>query len=133
MIRIAIADDQVLLRDMMRAMLVSDPEIEVVGCASEGSELIRICLENLPDIALVDICMPGTDGIQVLKALKKQAPQIKVIMLTTFEDENNIIEAYQSGTDGYILKDIRPQALVLTVKCIYEGLFVMHKKMFINC
>lgn len=127
MIKVAIADDQILLRDMLKIMLVQDPDIDVVACASDGNEAVAACERERPNLVLMDIRMPKVNGIDALTTIKKRHPEIKVIMLTTFEDENSIIEAYMNGADGYILKDIEPHVLVLAVKCIHTGLFVMHQ------
>lgn len=127
MIKVAIADDQTLLRDMLKIMLVQDREIEVVACASNGDEAVNACEKYRPNLVLMDIRMPEVDGIDALTMIKRKYPEIKVIMLTTFEDENSIVEAYMNGADGYILKDVEPHVLVLAVKCIHTGLFVMHQ------
>lgn len=126
MIRIAIADDHTLLREMLSVMFSQDEEFEVVGEAGNGEDIIKLCMEKNPDVVLLDIKMPSYDGVYALNALKRDFPDIKVIMLTTFGDEKNALNAYKSGADGYILKDIKPSILIMTVKCICEGLFVMH-------
>lgn len=126
MIKVAIADDQTLLRDMLELMLDQDEEIEIVGSAGNGKEILNICRKQKPDIVLLDIKMPSYDGVYALNAIKRDFPDIKVIMLTTFGDEKNVLDAYNGGADGYVLKDIKPQMLIITVKCIHEGLFVMH-------
>lgn len=125
MIRIAIADDQVLLREMLSMVLTSDSEMEIAGLAGNGDEILDICREKKPDIVLLDIKMPVKDGVFALETIKKEMPHIKVIMLTTFGDEKNALEAYKKGANGYVLKDIRPLMLIMTVKCVFEGLFVM--------
>ena len=125
MIKIAIADDQTLLREMLSMILASENGIEVVGLASNGEEVIDVCRNKKPDIVLMDIKMPVKDGFCALDAIKKAMPQIKVIMLTTFGDERNVIEAFKKGADGYVLKDIKPSMLVMSIKCVYEGIFVM--------
>lgn len=125
MIKIAIADDQVLLREMLSMVLSSDSGLEIVGLAGNGEEILDICREKKPDIVLLDIKMPVRDGVFALEAIKKEMPHIKVIMLTTFGDERNVLEAYKKGANGYILKDIKPPMLIMAIKCVYEGLFVM--------
>ncbi len=126
MIRIAIADDQTLLREMLAVILHQDEDIEVVGEAGNGEDILLICKEKKPDIVLLDIKMPEYDGVYALNTIKRDFPKIKVIMLTTFGDEKNVLRAYKGGTDGYILKDVKPNMLVMTVKCVREGLFVAH-------
>lgn len=125
MIRIAIADDQVLLREMLSMVLSSDSEMEIVGLAGNGEEILDICRKKKPDIVLLDIKMPVKDGVFALETIKKEMPHMKVIMLTTFGDERNVLEAYKKGADGYVLKDIKPLMLIMTAKCVFEGLFVM--------
>jgi len=125
MIKIAIADDQVLLREMLSMVLSSDSGVEIAGLAGNGDEILDICREKKPDIVLLDIKMPVRDGVFALEAIKKEMPHIKVIMLTTFGDERNVLEAYKKGANGYILKDIKPLLLIKAIKCVFEGLFVM--------
>lgn len=127
MIKAIIADDQVLLREMLKTLLLQDKEIEVPACAGNGNEAIQLCKLHRPDVILMDIRMPDLDGIKAMTVIKKSFPKVKLIMLTTFEDIGNITEAYLNGADGYILKDIKPELLTMVVKCIYHDLFVMCK------
>ena len=127
MIKIAVADDQTLLREMLSMILSQDEEFEVVGEAENGKEILDICREKCPDVVLLDIKMPSFDGVYALSAIKSEFPTVKVIMLTTFSDEKNVLSAYINGANGYILKDIKPQMLAMTVKCVLGGLFVMHE------
>ncbi len=127
MIKVAIADDQVLLREMLSMILTAEEGIEVVGLAGNGEEIISLCREKAPDLALLDLKMPGSGGIYALEALKKEMPQIKAVMLTTFSDEKSVLEAFQKGADGYVLKDIKPELLSMAVRCAYNGLFVMQE------
>ncbi len=127
MIKIAIADDQILFREMLSIMLVQDSELEVVGSAVNGAEILEICKEKAPDIVLLDVKMPDSDGIYALLRIKENYPSIKVVMLTTFEEEDYILKACTHAADGYILKDIKPEALIHTIKCVRDGMFVMHK------
>ncbi len=124
MIKIAIADDQALLREMLYMVLSAESDIEVAGSASDGEEVIRICRQTKPDLVLLDIKMPG-GGIEAMETIKKEMPHIRAVMLTTFGDEKSVIEAFKKGADGYVLKDIRPELLIMTVRCIHNGLFVM--------
>jgi len=124
MIRIAIADDQILLREMLVLLLSAEVGIEVVGSASDSEEIVRLCRETKPDIVLLDIKMQG-DGIHALEKIKKEMPKIKAIMLTVFDDVKSVMESFGNGADGYILKDIKTQQLVMAVKCVNDGLFVM--------
>lgn len=127
MIRVAIADDQTLFRQMLSMILSQNGEFLVVGEAENGNDILTVCRENKPDVVLLDVRMPASDGISALVSIKNSFPEIKVMMLTTFGDEKNVLRAYSSGADGYILKDIRPQLLVTSIKCLCDGLFVSHE------
>lgn len=127
MIKVAIADDQMLLREMLSMVLTAEDGIEVVGSACDGEGIIRICKETDPDLALLDLKMPGSGGIHALEAIKKELPHIKAVMLTTFSDEKSVLNAFQKGADGYVLKDIKPELLAMAVRCAYHGLFVMQE------
>lgn len=127
MIRIALADDQTLLREMLSIILSQDSDFEVVGEAENGVDILEICRIKSPDVVLLDIKMPTLDGVYALGAIKSQFPNIRVIMLTTFGDENNVLNAYVRGADGYIMKDINPQILIMTIKCVCGGLFIVHE------
>ena len=104
MIKVVIADDQVLLREMLSMILTAEDGIEVVGLAGNGEEIISLCRETAPDLALLDLKMPGSGGIHALEAIKEM-PHIKAVMLTTFSDEKSVLEAFQRGgrlcTEGY--------------------------------
>lgn len=127
MIKIAIVDDQALLRKSLGQIISSDEEMNVVAMASTGREAIEMCLTYKPDIIMMDIEMPTMNGIDALKIIKDKSPKIKVIILTTFENKENIISAFLAKADGYITKDIDPNELITTIKCVSYGLSVIHK------
>jgi DNA-binding NarL/FixJ family response regulator len=127
LIKVAVADDQVLLRKMLCMLLEQDDEIEVIGDAGDGKDILNLCREQHPDVVLLDIKMPAHDGIYALQAIKRECPKTKVIMLTAFGDEKNALKVYKDGADGYILKEVKPNLLTMTVKCVAGGLFVMHE------
>ncbi len=126
MIRIALADDQTLFRDMLRILLAQTPDFEVVGTAGDGDAIVQICLDTHPDVVLLDIRMPGVGGMPALAAIKSSLPDTRVIMLTTFEDDEQIRQACLQGADGFLLKEIRPEALSMAIRCAMEGLCVLH-------
>lgn len=135
MIKVAIADDQRLLRESLAYILDNDEEIHVVDGASNGEEALELCKRLSPDIILMDIEMPVMDGVSATKKIKENYPNIKVIVLTTFENADNIMESFIVGADGYIVKNINHKDLVLTVKCVASGLCVIHqsvKEIMIN-
>ncbi|MCT4620078.1 MAG: response regulator transcription factor [Marinisporobacter sp.] len=127
MIKIIIADDQVLLRKSLGQIISTDEEIIVADMVGSGKDAIASCEKNKPDIVLMDIEMPQMDGISALKIIKEKYPDIKVIILTTFDNAENIVESFLSEADGYIVKDIDCEELITTIKCVNYGLTVVHK------
>jgi DNA-binding NarL/FixJ family response regulator len=129
-IKVAIADDQVLLREMLKAILVKDPEIECVGSAGDGAEILRICETRRPQVVLMDIKMPTSNGFSALASIKERWPGIRVIMLTTFHEDQDIVDALSYRADGYVLKDVKPESLVMAVKCAVNDLCVFHRPVY---
>lgn len=125
--KVMCVDDQVLLREALLFMLSRDPEIEVFDGGNDGYEALDNCNKYRPDVVLMDIRMPRLDGIETTKRIKELYPSMKVIILTTFEDETSIFKAIEYNADGYIVKDTKPEELILAVKSVYNNLFVMHK------
>lgn len=128
--RVVIADDQRLFRDMLKEILELDKDFEVVAVCCDGKEAIDACAVNTPQIALLDIGMPGVSGTEALVEIKRRFPEIKVCLLTTFESEEKIRLAIHAGADGYIIKDIKPHALRLALKAIDEGMVVFQKGVY---
>jgi len=124
--KIIIADDQVLLRQSIGQLISSDPEINVVDMVGTGKEAVESCGRHRPDIVLMDIEMPHVDGIAALKIIKEKYPDIKVIILTTFDNNKNIVDSFIGNADGYIVKDIDCKELIATIKCVSFGLTVIH-------
>ncbi len=122
--RILIADDHALLSESLRLMLEMDQETVVVGIAYDGQQAVMLCNEKKPDIVLMDIRMPLLDGIAATSKIKENCPETKVIILTSLEDEQYIDESFQSGADGYLLKDTPPDKLAVLIRCVYWGYMV---------
>ena len=127
MIKIIIVDDQILLRKSLGQIISTEKEISVVDMVGTGKQAIESCNIYKPDIVLLDIEMPEMDGISALKIIKQNHPDIKVIILTTFENKDNIIDSFLGEADGYIIKDIDCDELITTIKCVNYGLTVIHK------
>jgi DNA-binding NarL/FixJ family response regulator len=127
MIRVVIADDQAVIREGLKFILEQDKDIKVVGCVGNGSEAYSLCGEYKPDIILMDVVMPICDGVEGTRLIKGSDCGTKVLILTTFNDDEKIAEALKNGADGYVLKDIDSDELILTIKSIYKGLRVMHE------
>ena len=120
-IQIMIAEDQQLIRRAFVHILSLDPEIEVVAEASNGEEAIMKARAWRPAVILMDIQMPRTDGIKATRAIKKDFPDTKIIMLTTFDTDELVFEAISAGASGYLLKDVREDALVAAIKMAVRG------------
>lgn len=120
-IKVLLADDQVLLRDSLKTIINMDTSLEVVATAANGREAVELAEKHQPQVVLMDIRMPEMDGVESIKNIKSKFPQIKVIMLTTFNDEEYIIEALSHGASGYLLKDIEIDKLIETIKDAAAG------------
>lgn len=127
MIKVLIADDQILFRDLMEHMLESCEDIHVVACTQNGSDILSLAKIHQPDVILMDLDMPVCNGIDATKALKKELLETKVLVLTASSEEATVIEAMISGADGYLLKSISKNDLILAVKSVYAGMEVIHK------
>ncbi|GGF28027.1 DNA-binding response regulator [Halobacillus andaensis] len=121
MIKLLIVEDQALTRESLKIILDMDEHIEVIGQSEDGEEAIEFCVNNKPDLILMDIHMPNMDGVTATKAIKERWPEIKIIMLTTFEETNYVIQALKSGAEGYLLKAILPEDLILGIRLVNKG------------
>lgn len=119
--RVLIADDYELLRMAVGRMLDAEADLEVVGEAADGEEALELCREMLPDLILMDVSMPGTDGIAATRSIKAEFPKTFVLMLTAHADENILLEAVRAGAAGYVLKSAKPHDLLAAVKGTLAG------------
>ncbi|MDC7227571.1 MAG: response regulator transcription factor [Spirochaetales bacterium] len=122
-IKVLIVDDQTLIRDGLSSLLSIRPEIDVVGTAGNGRDAVIESAELEPDVILMDIRMPVMDGITALKKIKDRNPGVRVIMLTTFDDEEYVVKSLKAGAEGYLLKDIPTDDLVRALQQVYRGTF----------
>ncbi|HEX9060750.1 MAG TPA: response regulator transcription factor [Clostridia bacterium] len=127
MIRVLIVEDVTVIRNGLAFILKEDPEIEVAGMASNGEEAIKKCIELVPDVILMDLKMPVCDGVEATKKIRETFPNVKILILTTFKDEENVKSALANGANGYILKDIDTKELISVIKSTYGGIFSMHQ------
>jgi two-component system, NarL family, response regulator NreC len=125
-IRILIADDHGVMRGGLRALLEDEPGIEVVGEASSGEEVIALTQNLQPDIVLMDIGMPGVDGIAATRAIKNTFPDIQVLVLSVYEDESLLRAAIQVGAAGYIIKRAAEDELISAIKVVSRGDMYIH-------
>jgi DNA-binding NarL/FixJ family response regulator len=120
-IRVLIADDHTLLRRGLAVVLSDEDDIEVVGEAEDGAEAVRRAEELAPDVVILDVRMPGTDGLAACAAIKRSAPATKVIMLTSSDAEEDLYEAVKSGASGYLLKSILPHDIPAALRAVQRG------------
>jgi DNA-binding NarL/FixJ family response regulator len=119
--RILFVDDHILFRKGVAALLSDHPGIEVVGEADDGLQAISLARELLPDVILMDINMPGCDGIEATRQIKREMPCVKIIMLTVADDDRHLFEAIKSGAQGYLLKNLEPDQLFEMLDSISRG------------
>lgn len=124
-IKVMVVDDQRLMREGLKTILDLEEDITVIHLAENGEEaLAKIRLEE-PDVVLMDIRMPAMNGVECTAAIKKNYPKIKVVILTTFDDDEYIIDALSNGAEGYILKDLPSEKLLSSIRDVYNGNSIM--------
>jgi DNA-binding NarL/FixJ family response regulator len=121
MIRVVVADDQALVRGGFRLILQTQPDIEVVGEAADGREAVAQAREQRPDVVLMDIRMPGMDGLEATRRLMTTQNPPRVLMLTTFDLDEYVYDALRAGASGFLLKDVRPEQLADAVRAVAAG------------
>lgn len=126
-IRVVIADDDALIRDSLKLVLELDGEIEVVGTCINGDEAYRMCLNNPVDVVLMDIRMPVCDGIMGTKKIKEAISGVKILILTTFQDDEYILQALKNGANGYVLKNTPSSLIKEQIKLVYNGTMLIHQ------
>ena len=121
MIRVLICDDQTVVREGLAAILSTAPGIEVVGLASNGREALDLLQEDQPDVVLMDLKMPVMNGVQTTQHLRRKHPEVNVLVLTTYADDQWVLDAVRAGAAGYLLKDTRRDKLIDAIKGTAEG------------
>lgn len=121
MIRVVLADDQPLVRAGLRTILSAEPDLEVVGEADDGDEAIALCRDLSPDVVVMDVRMPGRDGIEATRVLIADAHPPRVLILTTFDLDEYVYEALRAGASGFLLKTAAPRQLVAGIRDILSG------------
>ena len=130
MIKVVIADDIQILRQGLKAILEQDDEIEVAGLAADGREAWQLCRKLKPDVVLMDMSMPQYDGSYGITRIKADFPDIRVLVLTTFDDRDTVDAAVQGGADGYILKEMEDDKVIQSVKAVCAGIRVFGGSVF---
>ena len=120
-IRVLLADDQELVRMGFRMVLEAEPDIRVVGEAADGASAIGLAMEHRPDVVLMDVRMPGLDGIAATRAIVQTDPDCRVIILTTFDLDEYAFGGLRAGASGFLLKDVRPAELLASIRAVAEG------------
>lgn len=121
MIKVLIVDDQELIRQSLQIVLNSKADIEVCDVAADGQDVTAVTGRKKPDVVLMDIRMPKMDGVQCTKIIKENYPQIKIIILTTFDDDEYVYNALKFGASGYLLKGVSMDELENAIKTVYSG------------
>ncbi|MTV49920.1 response regulator [Heliobacillus mobilis] len=125
-IRILLADDHTLLRRGLRKILELDPQFHVLDEAGDGQGAINLARKIKPDVILMDIHMPGVNGVEATRVLKREMPETGIIILTAHEEEEHTLELIEAGVDGYLLKDVSPDALYSAILCVARGESVLN-------
>ena len=126
MIKVVLADDHAVVRHGLRFMLERRPDIQVVGECGDGPQALELVTELLPDVALLDLLMPGMDGVVVTREIKRLVPSTQIIILTSYYEDENIFNAIKAGALSYLLKDSSPQELVEAVRAAARGESKLH-------
>ncbi|MBS2771665.1 response regulator transcription factor [Anoxybacillus rupiensis] len=126
--KVLIVDDHHIVRRGLVFFLKTQKDIEVVGEAANGAEAVQLVMEHQPDLVIMDLVMPVMDGIEATKKMKERSPKTKILILTSFADQDHVIPAIRAGASGYQLKDIEPDHLVAVIRSIHRGESELHTK-----
>jgi len=128
MIRVVLVDDHSMVRAGLQQLLDGDKAIEVVGSASDGAEAVDIVLAERPDVVLMDLQMPGTDGVSATRQIHELVPDTQVVILTSFSDRDRIVGALDAGAVGYLLKDAEPDEILAGIRAAARGESPLHPR-----
>ena len=119
--KILLCDDQAVIRDGLEMLLNLEQDFQVVGAASDGAEAIELAVQKQPDLILMDLKMPGTNGIEATRQIHARFPQIKILVLTTYDDDEWVFDAIRAGASGYLLKDTSRQKIIEAIRGTMDG------------
>ena len=125
-IRVLVADDHAVVRQGLRTFLELQDDIEVVADAADGERALAAVAEHDPDVVLMDLVMPGIDGVEAIRRIAAHHPRTRVIALTSFLDDDKVFPAVRAGASGYLLKDVQPQELVKAIRAVDAGEVLLH-------
>lgn len=125
-IRILIADDHAIVREGLQTLINAKPGMELVGQASDGVEAAQLAAALQPDVILLDMAMPRKDGLEAIRDIKQDNPNARILVLTSFDDDERVFSAIKAGALGYLLKDSSPQQLLQAIHDVYEGRSSLH-------
>jgi two-component system, NarL family, response regulator LiaR len=125
-IRLIIAEDHAIVREGLRTLIASEPSLELIGEAANGVEAVALARALGPDVVLMDLVMPGKSGVEAISEIKRDNPNIRILVLTSFSEEQNVFPAIRAGATGYLLKDTSPGQLVRAIFDVYEGEAALH-------
>ncbi|MEA1912038.1 MAG: response regulator transcription factor [Spirochaetota bacterium] len=132
-IKILLVDDQILFIESLKTVLETlTDDIKVINIAHNGQEAIKLVKKHVPDIILLDVRMPGIDGVETVKILHKKYPEIKIMMLTTFDDDAYVHKALEYGAAGYMLKDVPPADLINSIRALNHGTIQMSPQIMVK-
>jgi NarL family two-component system response regulator LiaR len=127
-IRVLLADDHPVVRQGLRTFLELQDDVEIVGEAGDGAEAVAVAARALPDVVLLDLVMPGMDGVDAIRGVRSASPGTRVVVLTTFSDDRKVVDSIKAGAAGYLLKDVRPPDLAEAVRAVHRGESVLHPR-----
>jgi NarL family two-component system response regulator LiaR len=125
-IRILIADDHAIVREGLRALIETEPGMDLVGEAGDGVEAVRLACTLEPDVILLDLVMPRMNGLEAIAAITADLPGTRILVLTSFAEDDKVFPAIKAGALGYLLKDTSPRALLQAIRDVYEGESSLH-------
>lgn len=120
-LKILVVDDHRLFRETLAALLGAQEDMEVLGEARDGAQAVEKARDLMPDLILMDLSMPGTNGLEATRLIKAEMPYVKIVMLTVHDDDENLLEAVKAGAQGYLLKDISKEELLASIRGISQG------------
>jgi len=128
-LRVLVVDDHTLFRDGLIGLLANQPDIEVIGEAEDGLEALVKAKELGPDLILMDVTMPGCDGLEATQRIKRALPEVKIVMLTVHDEDEKLFEAIKAGAEGYLLKSVNAETLIQRLRGVVHGEAALNRTM----